>query len=190
MNIALIDYEAGNIHSAHKALEVAARQCERSNMATFSVFVPPEIAVNFNEHIHVERPYLVKHGFSAIAFVFGPIWLIAEELWRDIFIYILIAFSLAVVTLVLDARVETWVALMIPLHLWLGFRAKSLVRNRLAGLNYAFAGVYKANDRDALIKSLPIVWRVKAPQLLSIESDAHLLASNLFSLILNFRDPS
>ena len=26
MNIALIDYEAGNIHSAHKALEVAARQ--------------------------------------------------------------------------------------------------------------------------------------------------------------------
>ena len=99
---------------------------EVARMPTFTVHEPPNPPADRIDR--AERLVFVKDGFSWLAAVFGPVWLLAHRLWWPLLGYVLLsaAFQLLTYVPVLDPG---WIGLAgLALSLLIGFEADTLRR--------------------------------------------------------------
>ena len=91
-----------------------------------------------------EQVELVREGFSWLAFIFSPLWLLVHRLWLETIGFFIVAagavygahwFHLPYVTLIVFA---------VLLHLLVGFWAYDLKRAALARRGFSFKGVVAA----------------------------------------------
>jgi hypothetical protein len=94
----------------------------------------------------LERAQVLKLGFCAAAFVFGPIWLIAHRLWRPLALWLLgaalVGFALA--GGVLGAGAAFWLYALSALYF--GFEGRALQGAALARRGLPLADVVCAAD--------------------------------------------
>jgi hypothetical protein len=95
-------------------------------MLTFTVHEPPNPPADRVDR--AESLVFVKDGFSWLAALFAPLWLLAHRLWWPLLAFMLLAGGLQLVkqTMGVDQR---WVGLaMLAVNLLIGFEADSLRR--------------------------------------------------------------
>ncbi len=93
-------------------------------MSAYTVHEPPNPAIDRIDR--AEAMSFLKDGFSWAAFVFGPVWLLANRLWLGFAGYAAIsaAFTAAATALGLDAA---WISLaIVGLHAVVGYEAHAL----------------------------------------------------------------
>ncbi len=97
----------------------------------------------YTAHIRPDRPpVLVKEAFAWGAFLFGPLWLLAQRAWIAGII------SLAVFALPFAAAPPLRDVLIFALMLLLGLTGRDLVRWSLRRRGYAFAHVVAGRSAD------------------------------------------
>jgi Protein of unknown function (DUF2628) len=75
-----------------------------------------------------ERLVFVKDGFSWLAALFTPLWMIAHRMWLGLLLYLVGVLALVLALLRLDVS-EEWIRIAtLALHLAIGFEAGSLQR--------------------------------------------------------------
>ncbi len=94
----------------------------------------------------LERAKFLKLGFCAAAFVFGPIWLLADRLWRPLALWILGAalVGAALASGVLGADAAVWLYALSALYL--GLEGRVLQGAALARRGRPLADVVCAAD--------------------------------------------
>jgi hypothetical protein len=132
-------------------------------MPTFTVHEMPSPPSDRIER--AERLVFVKDGFSWLAALFAPLWLIAHRLWWPLLGYVLLITALQLLTLVaaLDQR---WIGLAnVALHLLVGFEADTLRRWGLGRRGWTTLGTVTGKTApecerrffDAWLPSQPIL---------------------------------
>lgn len=115
-------------------------------MKFFTVHEPPDAAADRIDR--AESLAFIRDGFNSQAFVFGPLWLIANRLWLAVLGYIAIAAALSTVVLGfgLDPR---WLSLLYSaLNLIVGFEAASLRRWGLERRGWQMLGTVSGRTLD------------------------------------------
>jgi hypothetical protein len=75
-----------------------------------------------------ERLVFVEDGFSWLAALLTPFWMIANRMWLALLLYLAAVFALALVLLGLGVAFEWIQVAILALHLAIGFEASSLHR--------------------------------------------------------------
>ena len=97
----------------------------------------------YTAHIRPDRPpVLVKEAFAWGAFLFGPVWLLAQGVWIAAIV------SVAVFALPFAAPPPLRGVLLVALLLVLGLTGRDLVRWSLRRRGYAFAHVVAGRSAD------------------------------------------
>ena len=82
----------------------------------------------------------IRDGFSFVAAVFAPLWLLANRVWLGFAIYVAVIAALIAVGYVAGAHPRWAVLLIAVLHLEIGFEASSIRRWALEGQGWTFLG--------------------------------------------------
>ncbi len=115
-------------------------------MKFFTVYEPPDAAADRIDR--AESLTFIRDGFNSQAFVFGPLWLIANRLWVATLGYI--AIVAVVVTAVLGFGLDPrWLPLLFSaLNLIVGFEAASLRRWGLERRGWQMLGTVSGRTID------------------------------------------
>ncbi len=109
-------------------------------MRVFTVHTPPATSPGAGG----ATPLLLAEGFSWLALLFGPLWLLAHRLWLPAVALLLAGAALAVAS--------PWLAL--ALHLIFAFEAQELRRWSLARQGWQAAGLVAAPNAEAALQRL------------------------------------
>jgi hypothetical protein len=103
-------------------------------MQTYTVHEPPGGPTDRMER--AERLVFVKDGFSLVAALFAPFWMLAHRLWLALLIYLgaLAGIELIVWALDLTQQVAGWITL--GLHILVGLESDAIRRWTLARGGY------------------------------------------------------
>ncbi|HYZ31377.1 MAG TPA: DUF2628 domain-containing protein [Crenalkalicoccus sp.] len=110
-------------------------------MRIWTVHLPPERGAR-------RAPVLVREGFSWSAFLFGPLWLLANGLWLSALLLLLAGVALGLLPPVAAFAAELALALLT------GAFARDLRRWSLARRGWLLANVVVARDRDSALARL------------------------------------
>ena len=91
-----------------------------------------------------EQVELVREGFSWLAFLFSPVWLMVNRMWIETFGFFLLAVGLVRGGAMLHLPAVTVLLFTLLLHLIVGFSAYDLKRGALARRGFRFTGVVAA----------------------------------------------
>lgn len=101
-----------------------------SRMAAYTVHEPPEKLASKEER--AESLVFIRDGFSWLAAIFGPLYLLFRGEWRALALYLVIATVLAVVLQALGAQPD-WIGwAMLLLNIVVGFEMSELRRRSLS----------------------------------------------------------
>jgi Protein of unknown function (DUF2628) len=107
-------------------LEGALQPNEANGMITFTVHEPPDPPADRIDR--AESLVFIKDGFSWVAAIFAPIWLIAYRLWWPLLGVVVLMACFELVKRMTDVD-QRWVGLAgLALNLMIGFEADSLRR--------------------------------------------------------------
>jgi hypothetical protein len=112
--------------SRRSRLEEALQRIEAHGMLTFTVHEPPNPPADRTDR--AESLVFIKDGFSWVAALFAPLWLLAHRLWWPLLgvIVLMVGFELTKRLTGVDQR---WVGLAgLALNLMIGFEADTLRR--------------------------------------------------------------
>lgn len=115
-------------------------------MQTYTVHELPEGPADRVER--AERLVFVKDGFSLMAAVLAPLWMLANRLWLALLIYVvaLVGFEVLAWLAGLSQQVAGWI--MLAAHLVIGLEADSIRRWSLARGGYRFVGSVTGRSWD------------------------------------------
>jgi hypothetical protein len=100
---------------------------EVARMPTFTVHEPPNPPADRIDR--AERLVFVKDGFSWLAAVFGPVWLLAHRLWWPLLGYVLLSAAFQLLLTYIPVLDPGWIGLAgLALSLLIGFEADTLRR--------------------------------------------------------------
>lgn len=121
-------------------------------MATYAVFEPPlkdQSAGAADVLAHAERFKFVRDGFSWLAFLFTPFWMLFNRLWLAFVCYV-VAMALVGVGAMFFGLVPGAVTLAsLVIALLVGFEAATLRRRKLLRRRWQDRGIVIADGRDA-----------------------------------------
>lgn len=107
-------------------------------MQTYIVYEPPKPPDNRVKR--AERLVFVREGFSWIAALLGPIWMLFHRMWLALFLYVVLMLVLSAVLLAAEAS-QPWLTLAtVAVHLSIGFEAGSLRRWKLERRGWRMLG--------------------------------------------------
>ncbi|MEM8663222.1 MAG: DUF2628 domain-containing protein [Pseudomonadota bacterium] len=87
-----------------------------------------------------ERAIFVRDGFSVLAFLFGPLWLLVHGMIITLSGYLLVMFGASIAaTTYLSGDAAVWIVLV--LMVWFGLEARNLRRWSLASRGWEMTGV-------------------------------------------------
>ena len=95
-------------------------------MAVYTVHEPPNPPADRLDH--AEQLVFVEDGFSWLAALFTPFWMIANRMWLALLLYLAGVFALAAVLSGLGVVAEWIQVAVLALHLAIGSEASSLRR--------------------------------------------------------------
>ena len=132
-------------------------------MRTYTIHEPPDPAADRVDR--AEALVFVKDGFSWVAALFAPLWLLAHRLWWPLLGYVAISglFQLVQLMVTLDQR---WLGLAaLALNLLIGFEADTLRRWGLERRGWATVGTVSGKTEaecerrffDAWLPTQPIL---------------------------------
>lgn len=115
-------------------------------MKTYTVHEPAEGPTDRLER--GEQLVFVREGFSWMAALFGPLWMIGCRLWLALLAYVaaLVALQVLVKIAGLPGQAATWMT--VAGHLLIGFEADSIRRWTLRRRGYQMIGSVSGTDRD------------------------------------------
>ncbi len=117
-------------------------------MRTYSVHLPPDSGQGLDRTELAERLTLVAEGFSVLAFVLAPLWMLMNRLWLALVIYVvtIVALELAMAAVGMH---ELWQALIgLAIHLVIGFEADEIRRWSLARKGWQTVAVVTGRDEE------------------------------------------
>jgi len=120
-------------------------------MATYAVFEPPlkeRSAGNADTLAHAERFRFVRDGFSWLAFLFTPFWMLFNRLWLAFICYILLMAVIGVGAMFVGIVGGAVTLASLALALLIGFEASTLQRRKLLRWRWRDRGIVVADGRD------------------------------------------
>lgn len=93
----------------------------------------------FEPAVRPVQARFVKDSFSWLAFLFPPLWLIANRMWVVLLLTALVVGGIVTAVAAIDPRAAAAVA--VALMLWFGFEARALKRWALARRGWTLTGV-------------------------------------------------
>ena len=135
-------------------------------MATYAVFEPPlkdQSAGVADVLTHAERFKFVRDGFSWLAFLFTPFWMLFNRLWLAFIVYVvlMVAITFGVVAAGLADGAVTLAWFVIALLA--GFEAATLQRRKLLRKRWQDLGVVVADGREEAERRFFTRWVAQAP---------------------------
>jgi hypothetical protein len=121
-------------------------------MATYAVFEPPlkeQSARSADMLAHAERFKFVRDGFSWLAFLFAPFWMLFNRLWLAFVCYLVVMAAIAVGATMLGIAAGAVTLASLVLALLIGFEAPTLRRRKLLWWRWRDRGVVVADRRDS-----------------------------------------
>lgn len=120
-------------------------------MATYAVFEPPlkeQLAGNADALAHAERFRFVRDGFSWLAFLFTPFWMLFNRLWLAFICYIVLIAVIGVGAMFVGIAGGAVTLASLALALLIGFEASTLQRRKLLRWRWQDRGIVVADGRD------------------------------------------
>lgn len=119
-----------------------------------------------------EALVLVKDGFSWGAFLFGPLWLAGNRLWRGLAGYLALVGAASAGLDAVGAS-DTWITLAIlAVHVALGYEADTLQRAALARRGWQQIGSVTGRSRSDCERRFFDGWLAAQPMLAAREAPA------------------
>ena len=156
-----------------------------STMPEFAVYARPDKIKLGEPALFWNGIVFIKRSFDWWAFLFGPIWLCAEGLWVALILYLIIIFIIFGF-LATYQIIELFFPLLLPYHLWLGFKAGSLRRNYLVRRGYAIADVVGGKDLEDARRRFYDRWNGATPVFTAIKPDEHSGSIDMLTIVLEF----
>jgi hypothetical protein len=152
-------------------------------MATFAVFEPPlkkQSAANVDVLARAERFKFVRDGFSWLAFIFGPVWMLCNRLWLAFVCYCVAIFAITAAAMWFGLAEGAVTLASLVLALLVGFEATTLRRRKLMFWRWQDAGIVVERNREAAERRFFDRWVVSAPTQIADTPAANMpAASNL-----------
>jgi hypothetical protein len=121
-------------------------------MATYAVFEPPlkDQSAGLTDVLsHAERFKFVRDGFSWLAFLFAPFWMLFNRLWLALVFYLLLMAVIVIGATRLGIVAGAVTLTSLVLALLIGFEAATLRRRKLLYWRWRDRGVVVADGRDS-----------------------------------------
>ena len=125
-------------------------------MAVYSVFEPPERGND--AALDAERFAFVRDGFSFVAFLFGPLWMLWHRLWLVLAGYLCAVVLLAAVFHGIGASSGVQGFAGVMLSTLVGLEASSLRRWTLTARGWRDHGIVVADDLEAAERRFFTAW--------------------------------
>lgn len=132
-------------------------------MKSYTVHQPP--APPPERIDRAESLVFVKDGFSIIAFVVAPIWLLANRMWLVLFGYVVAFAALELVLSAFGASEAGRRAVMLGLNLLVGFEADSLRRWTLERKGWTLIGTVTGDNEAVCERRFLENWLPTVPTL-------------------------
>lgn len=135
-------------------------------MATFAVFEPPlkkRSAANVDALSRAERFKFVRDGFSWLAFIFGPVWMLCHRLWLALLCYCVAIFALTAGAMWFGLAEGAVTLASLVLALLVGFEATTLRRRKLLFWRWQDAGIVVERNREAAERRFFDRWVASVP---------------------------
>ena len=130
-------------------------------MSVYTVHQPP-----LDSGAAATEPYrfvFVRDGFSWLAFLLTPLWLLRHRLWLALAIYVLVSAALDVGLRALGASVFVLVLAGLLISLLAGLEAGTLRRSKLARRHWRNIGVVTGDDVEDAERRFFDAWIRQAP---------------------------
>ena len=112
-----------------------------------------------------EALQFIKDGFAFPAFIAGPLWLLAHQLWAALLSYVVAAFAIVGLYLWLGLPQLIVAVLFVGLHLIIGFEADSIARGNLEQKGWANLGSVSGNTAQECERRFLETWLPSQPVL-------------------------
>lgn len=110
-------------------------------MTSYVVMEPPAGAQRRGEAL------LLRDGFSWLAFLVPPLWLLWHRLWIEALLAAMLLFAVSAAGEALGLG-EAWALAGVPVSLWFGLEGQALRISALRRRGWREWGVVQADDRD------------------------------------------
>ena len=152
-------------------------------MATFAVFEPPlkkQSAANVDALSRAERFKFVRDGFSWLAFIFGPVWMLCHRLWLAFVCYCVAIFAITAMSMWFGLAEGAVTLASLVLALLVGFEATTLRRRKLMFWRWQDGGIVVERNREAAERRFFDRWVASVPAQIADAPAAEMpIASNL-----------
>jgi hypothetical protein len=121
-------------------------------MATYAVFEPPlkeQSAGSADMLAHAERFKFVRDGFSWLAFLFAPFWMLFNRLWLAFVCYLAVMAAIIAGATMIGIAAGAVTLASLVLALLVGFEAPTLRRRKLLRGRWRDCGIVVADGRDS-----------------------------------------
>ena len=135
-------------------------------MATFAVFEPPlkkQSTANVDVLARAERFKFVRDGFSWLAFIFGPVWMLCHRLWLAFVCYCVAIFAITAMSMWFGLAEGAVTLASLVLALLVGFEATTLRRRKLMFWRWQDAGIVVDRNREAAERRFFDRWVASSP---------------------------
>ncbi len=127
-----------------------------------------------------ERFKFVRDGFSWLAFIFGPVWMLCNRLWLAFVCYCVAIFAITAMSIWFGLAEGAVTLASLVLALLVGFEAATLRRRKLMFWRWQDAGIVVEHNREAAERRFFDRWVASAPEKIADASATHMpAASNL-----------
>lgn len=114
-------------------------------MQSYTVYEPPNPPADRLKR--AERLVFVYEGFSWMAALFGPLWMLVHRMWLALILYIIVATGIEFALVSADASAQWITVATIALHLVVGFEAGTLRRWALERRGWRMLGAVTGKSR-------------------------------------------
>jgi hypothetical protein len=135
-------------------------------MAVYAVFEPPLKEDAASAAAAMERALRVKFvrdGFSWVAFLFGPVWMLYHRLWLAVVCYVALIFIIAVIAFKFGLAEGAVTLASTLIAVLIGFEAATLRRRKLLRWRWRDLGVVVEKNRETAERRFFDRWVATVP---------------------------
>jgi hypothetical protein len=135
-------------------------------MAVYAVFEPPLKEDAAGAGAAMERALRVKFvrdGFSWVAFLFGPVWMLYHRLWLAVVCYVALIFVVTVIAFKFGLAEGAVTLASLLIAVLIGFESATLRRRKLLRWRWRDLGVVVEKNREAAERRFFDRWVATVP---------------------------
>ena len=110
------------------------------------------------------RTTFTREGFKWGAFAFGPLWLLWNRLWLELFFFIVAAGLLFIAREFYGLEPEAMAAIYVVIAVFLGYEGTSMLEGKLERKGFRFADVVAGTNIDEIERRFFARWSGASPR--------------------------